>query len=114
MDPDAPTVFIVDDDDTTLVRVRTETDGTYRTTQDHWLLLQEEPKLVEAEGFSTDATLALVTYAIRTKRRPPAAETEARLRNVVMVDGSGLAVNGQDLAARARKPKVRSVFTVEQ
>jgi len=93
--------FVVDNDDTTLVRVRTEFDSIHHFQETHWMLLQERPQVVEADGFLSDAAFALVSIDRRGKQRP-----------AVMVDGSALRLNGEDGTAKARKPKVESVFVV--
>jgi len=109
--------FITDDDDTTLVRVRTETDDRNHRQSLHWVLLQERPKLVETEGFSSDAALALASYDVGYgKKLPRGAKVPGvgKMRNAVLVGGDGLVVNGQDLARQARGAKAQSIYTVDE
>ena len=95
--------FLVDDDNTTLVRVTTEFDNMHHFQDTHWLLLQEETGAVDAEGFQGDARLALVTRDRRGQLRAP-----------VLVDGEGVVLDGQDVSTKARRPQVQSIFVLAE
>ncbi|MBT3376818.1 MAG: hypothetical protein HN742_09800 [Lentisphaerae bacterium] len=95
--------FLVDNDDTTLVRVRTEFDNVHHFQSTHWLLLQEQGAAVSAEGFAGDARLALVTRDRRDRVRP-----------AVIIDGDNLILDGKDLSAKARRPEAKTVFEVSE
>ena len=91
--------FVVDDDNTTLVHAVVENDDTHHFREKYWVLLQDEPTNVQAEGFSSNARLAVI----------PIDRNDA-VRQAVMVQGSVLTLNGQSLVDGARTPSVRSVF----
>ncbi|NOZ24004.1 MAG: hypothetical protein GXP25_23245 [Planctomycetes bacterium] len=95
--------FVVDNDKTTLVHVRTEMDNMHHFQETHWVLLQEKPGMVEAKGFRSDAAFALVS-----------TDRKGKLKGAVMVGGTILEVDGKDLAAGARKPKAESIFEIEK
>jgi hypothetical protein len=67
------------------------------------VLLQEGPGKVEAEGFASDARLAVV-----------AIDRNGNLRPAVLVEGETLTLEGKDLSGNARRPNVESVFEVEE
>ncbi len=95
--------FPVDNDGTTLVRVKTEFDNLHHFRETHWVLLQEKRGTVAAEGFESDARLALVTR-----------DRNGRLRSAVLVDGGKLVLDGEDAAPKARRPKLRKVFEIKE
>ena len=95
--------FLVDNDETTLVRVKTEFDNMHHFQDTHWVLLQEKEEAVEADGFASDARLALITR-----------DRNGRLRPAVVVDGDNLILDGKDLSPKARRPKPQTVFEVKE
>jgi len=95
--------FVVDDDNTTLVQATVENDNVHHFREKYWVLLQEEPTNVEAEGFVSNARLAVVPI-----------DRQDAIRPAVMVEGSVLTLNGQSIAAGARTPAIRSVFEVAE
>jgi len=95
--------FVVDDDNTTLVNVTVENDNMHHLQEKHWVLLQDTPGDVAAEGFASNAQLAVVTI-----------DRDGTLKPAVMVDGSVLTLDGRDLAAEARQPAVQSIFEVTE
>ena len=95
--------FVLDDDDTTLVRVTTEFDNLNHLQESHWLLLQEDAAMIEVDGFQSDATLALVTTG-----------QDGKLRPAVMVEGTALSLDGEDLTLGARAPAVEAVYELAE
>lgn len=93
--------FIEDTDGRTLVHVTVENDNQHQFTDQYWVLLQEEPGMANAEGFVSDARLAVVPI-----------DREGTVRPAVLVGGASLALNNQDLAASARRPQLRSIFEI--
>jgi hypothetical protein len=95
--------FLRDDDDTTLVRVTTESDDRNRLQRTHWVLLQERPEAVSAEGFRSNAQLAVLSTDHRGQLQPG-----------VLADGSTLSWNGEDQSSNARKHEVASLYEVTE
>ncbi len=94
---------LTDDDERTLVQVTTESDPGRKWQETHWLLLQDKPgQVAEGGGLRSDATLALVSRDIRGELKTP-----------VLVGGTGLSLDGEDLTARAARPEVKVVYEVE-
>ena len=95
--------FVVYGDDVSLVHVTTEVDNMHEFRDNHWVLLQEQSALRSTEEFVSDARFALVTI-----------DRNGSVRPGVMWEGGALAINGQDVAAQARRAQVRSVYELEE
>lgn len=92
--------ILTDNDGVTLVRVTTEVDKARGWREQHWLLLQEEPGAVaEGGGLRSNARLALVSR-----------DQRGQLKRPVLVEGTVLSLEGEDLVARAGKPAVQVVY----
>ena len=95
--------YTTNDDNTTLVHATVENDNMHHFREKYWVLLQDEPTNVEAEGFVSNARLAVI----------PIDRNDA-VQPAVMVEGSVLTLNGQSLSDGARTPTAQSVFTIEE
>jgi hypothetical protein len=94
--------LLTDTDGATLVQVAVEVDKSRGWQEQHWLLLQDKPgQAVEGGGLRSDAMLALVSKDIR-----------GRLKQPVLVEGTALSLEGEDLTARASKPAAKVVYEV--
>jgi len=93
--------FLVDNDSATLVRVRVEVELHRHWRDTYWVQLQQDSSEVESDGWVCDAELAVV-------RR----DRQGRAGAPVMVGGARLLFEGQDLAAKARRPTPQVVYTV--
>ena len=95
--------IIVDDDGRTLVHATVENDDAHHFREQYWVLLQEEPGEVKAEGFESDGRLAVIPI-----------DRDGNARPGVMVDGTKLWLNEADLSGDARRAQMRSVFEVSR
>ena len=93
--------FLVDRDDATVVRVNVETDPGKKWRTTYWVQLCEKASPMEADGWRCDARLALA-YRYHT----------GKLNAPVLVEGTAVAVDGTDLTAQARRPRVQALFTL--
>lgn len=95
--------ILTDNDGATLVQVTTELDPARQWQETHWVLLQEQAgAMVEGGGLRSDAALALVSRG-----------TNGNLKRPVLVGGTTLSLEGEDLAARAAKPEVKVVYEAQ-
>ncbi|NOX55294.1 MAG: hypothetical protein GXP27_12825 [Planctomycetes bacterium] len=95
--------FVQDDDNTTLVRVTTEEDNINHLRRSHWVLLQESPEMVAVGGFKSDARLSVLSTDHRGRWQP-----------AVLVDGTTVSIGGTDYAAKARRPKIGTLFEIDE
>ena len=95
--------IVVDDDGRTLVHATVENDNLNHVREQYWVLLQDEPGEVKAEGFESDAQLAVIQI-----------DRNGNVRPGVMVDGTKLWLNDANLTAEARQPQAQSIYEVPE
>jgi len=95
--------FLIDNDQSTLVRVKTENDPRNHLWSEHFVLLQEKDGAIESEGFAGDSSFALVSKNYK-----------GNLSAAVMVGGSELRLGGEDFSRKSRKPVVQKIYEVKK
>ncbi|MDA0837844.1 MAG: hypothetical protein O3B01_27695 [Planctomycetota bacterium] len=95
--------FLIDNDQTTMVRVKTENDPQNHLWYEHFLLLQEKVGAVESDGFAGDSTFALISKNYK-----------GDLSAAVMVGGKELRLGGEEFSPKSRKPIVQTVYELKE
>jgi len=93
--------FLVDTDETTVVRVTCEWDAKHHFQPSYYVQLHEGKGLVEAKGWASDARYVVVPRNWRGDLGAP-----------LMAGGKTVKVDGTDLSAKARAAKLQKPFVL--
>ena len=85
------------------MKVQHEVDPRRGGLDTYWIQLHDGKGLVEADGWASDARLAVV-------RR----NDKGKVVRCVLVEGKQLTQGGEDLSAKAHKPRPKAIFVLKK